>query len=439
MKNRWKALCLALAATLLFGSASVLATPDEGEDTSATLVYGSIDSLMRKNYPVILAMEENIAQLEELDYESIKNEANSGYYAALDAKTQLESLIANVNYTIQSILTASFNPTGDDDFGAATVEGASAVLGSYIAANAASTISSLEAAYEACEDVLHSIRDGSLKKSNELIIMQLKSAENQTVVMAETLYISIKSLEVSESALKRTIASLERTITELELRVKLGQVSELTLAQARGGLTTVKSGLSTLQMNIRTLSMQLEVMVGKNISGDLGTSSLPEVTQEQLDAMNLQSDLTNAKKVSYELANAKDAVDQAKKDYDDIAEKYDYRSTVYTVQQASHSYNAAKFTYDNTVKNFELGFNLLYYQVKDKAQALEAAKSALALAQRQHEANELKYKQGNISKNTLLASQDDVSEAKDNVTTAKYELFSAYHNYHAAVIYGIVN
>ncbi|MBR6259049.1 MAG: TolC family protein [Oscillospiraceae bacterium] len=439
MKNRWKVLCLALAVTLIFGSASVLATPEDGDDTSATLVYGSIDSLMRKNYPAILAMDESIAQLEELDYESIKNEAFDGWYTALDMKSQLESLLTNVNYAIDTISNAALDPTGEDPVGAAAAAGTSAILNSYIAANAASTISSLESAYKSCEEIMDSIRDGSMQRSNELIIMQLKSAENQTVVMAETLYISVKSLEVSESALKRSIAALERTITELELRANLGQISALTLAQAKGGLTTAKSGLATLQMNIRTLSMQLEVMVGKNISGDLGTSSLPEVTKEQLDAMNLQSDLTNAKKVSYELASAKDSVDQAKKEYDKIAESNSYSPTNYRVQQASHTYNSAKFTYDGTVKNFELGFNLLYYQVKDKAQALEAAKAALSLAQTKHEANELKYKQGSISKNALLASQDEVSEAKDNVTTAKYDLFSAYHNYNAAVKYGIVN
>ena len=54
-------------------------------------------------------------------------------------------------------------------------------------------------------------------------------------------------------------------------------------------------------------------------------------------------------------------------------------------------------------------------------------------------ADQLKYEQGTISKNTLLTAQDDLESARDTVATAERNLFSAYNNYRWAVDHGILN
>ena len=63
---------------------------------------------------------------------------------------------------------------------------------------------------------------------------------------------------------------------------------------------------------------------------------------------------------------------------------------------------------------------------------MEYQKSACAAA-------ELKYQQGTISKNSLLEARDSLASAQADVTTARHNLFSAYHTYLWAVEYGILN
>ena len=52
---------------------------------------------------------------------------------------------------------------------------------------------------------------------------------------------------------------------------------------------------------------------------------------------------------------------------------------------------------------------------------------------------ELKYRQGNLSRNALLDAEDELTEAKDAVETARRNLFTAYRTYYWAVNYGVMS
>ena len=84
------------------------------------------------------------------------------------------------------------------------------------------------------------------------MIWQLNNAQDQIVLLGESLYIGILKMETQEAALQRQLAALNRTVEEMELRYQLGQVSALQLEQAKAGRTSLISGLETLQMNIHT-------------------------------------------------------------------------------------------------------------------------------------------------------------------------------------------
>ena len=68
-------------------------------------------------------------------------------------------------------------------------------------------------------------------------------------------------------------------------------------------------------------------------------------------------------------------------------------------KQARHTYYSAKYTYDNTVQNFELGLRNLYLKVKDNQQVLAAARTALAAEKDNFAVAQLKHSQGNLSQN----------------------------------------
>ena len=70
---------------------------------------------------------------------------------------------------------------------------------------------------------------------------------------------------------------------------------------------------------------------------------------------------------------------------------------------------------------------------------MNAAQSALALEETELEVAQLKYQQGTISANALKTAEDELQDAKDSVSTAARDLFSAYNTYQWAVKKGILN
>ena len=255
----------------------------------------------------------------------------------------------------------------------------------------------------------------------------------------QSLYIALVSMESQETALQRQLAALDRQLQEMALREELGQISALTLEQLRDGRVQLTSGMETLRMNIASRKMQLENMIGEAPAGEVDLGPLPEVTPQALAGMNLERDLNNAKSKSYTMLAAQRDLDAAKKDYDAAVREYGRRETNYKYVMARKAMDAAQETYDGAVRDYELGFRQLYLQVKDYAQALEAARSALKVQQGLYAAQELRYDQGSISRNALLSSADEVTAAEEAVETARENLFAAYNNYSWARERGIVN
>lgn len=271
------------------------------------------------------------------------------------------------------------------------------------------------------------------------MIRQLENAQDQIAMAAESLYIALSEMEISNQSLDRQLTALDRTIQEMELRYDLGQISALTLQQTKAGRTALVSGQQTLQMNIGNYKAQLEMLIGAEQTGNIRLQALPQVTGEQLADMDLEADLAAAKEVSYALFDAKRTLDDAKETFDDTAKKYIYNTQKYQYVSAQHTWEAAQYTYNATIQSFENSFRTLYNQVKDYQQVLAAAKTALAVEQDNYAAKQLKYDQGDLSKNKLLDAADEVTAAQEKVDNAAIDLFSAYNSYRWAVDYGILN
>jgi outer membrane protein TolC len=201
--------------------------------------------------------------------------------------------------------------------------------------------------------------------------------------------------------------------------------------------SAVASGLSTLRMNLELYKTQLELLLGAELTGEITLGEVPEVTEAQLAAMDLEKDLAEAKVVSYELYAAAEALADAKETYEDAKDKYGYNTTDY--RAAERTWEAAQLTYNNTIQGYEMKFRTLYAQVHDCKQILEAAKVALDHQQLSYQAAELRHQQGTISENALLDARDSLQEAEGKVKSAAYDLFSSYNNYCWAVQRGILN
>ncbi len=366
-----------------------------------TISFETLDAQVRSGSATYLALEENISAISAMDYDTMSSEL----------RDQLNQLADGIWFS--SIYT-------DDSY----------------------TQNSLQSAYDSLRDTFDDIKSGELQKDNADTIRQLRDAQDQILMGAQTLYAAVLSLEQSRQDLVRSLGTLDRSIEEMELRYQLGQISALTLEQVKSNRATLTSNLDTLDMNLANYKAQLQTFLGQTPTGELTLQPLPHLTQSQLSSMNLEQDLAAAKEKSWTLYSAQLTLEDAEETWKDAQKDYNYGNTKderYLYEMAQHTWQAAQYTYDAAVENYELSFRQLYASVGNYQQLLGAAESTLAYEQQNYEAMQLKYELGTISLNTLLDAEDTYNAAISAVNTAKSDLFTAYNNYCWAVNQGLLS
>lgn len=428
MKKRWTALLLALAmlSALAVGALADEQKKDEpaaetaqtAPDAAGTLSFENLGARMKEKSYALLALEESIALVECTDYEKVEQELRDELNKLADAQWKMTAL-------------GSVGSAASDSGAGMAINMVGAAVGTL--AN-----QTLQLQYDAYREQFDAVRDGKLQKDNAGVVHQLKNMEDSTIQLAQSAYITLLGLEEQSAALARQDAALDRTLAELELRYQLGQISTMTLEQAKAGKIQLESGKATLDMNITALRRQLNAMVGEELTAPLTLGALPAVTAEQLSAMDVEKDLEKAKAASYDLYAAKKTLDDADEEYDDSGAKSYYNERDYKKVQARHKWQSAQYTYNATVQKYELTFRSLCDKVKDCAQILSAAKVSLECERSDLAAAQLKYEQGTISENALHTAEDELYSAQDTVSGAERDLFTAYNNYRWAVDCGLL-
>ena len=379
------------------------------------LAFSEVETLIREKNLNILALEANIDAIAVVDYDQLSDEIKNSLKAIAKQQELLSSMA----------LPPTGNPVQD------------AVNDTLAEMVTSSALQSLQSTYDSLDATFDDLESGRMEEDNDAIIRQLYNARDQIVKGGETLYIALAEMSITEASLGRSQAALDRTIQEMELRYEMGQISALTLQEVKAGRTSLVSGRETLAMNLVNYKTQLEMMVGADLTGELRLQPLPRVTAEELAAMDLEADLKEAVKHSYDIFSAGQSMDKAEESFNEAWDAYDKDD--YRYLSAKHARQAARYTYDAAVLNFEMGFRALYRQVQDYRQILTAAETALALEEASYAAAQLKHSQGIISQNALLTAADELETARDTVNSAAIDLFSAYNNYRWAVDHGILN
>jgi len=410
-------------------------TAPEAEDA---LRFLDLREKLLENYYPLLTLGESIQTLEEWDYErtesELRDQLNETARQQHAANSGSSARLAPLNAMISAGLS-------EDPANVALLASQAALQASAATGSALSSMLSqqLQMQYDAYEEAYDKVREGKLQADNEGVKRQLRNLQDQTVLVAESLFITCKGLAAQDAALTRTVASLERTEREMRLRSELGQVSVLTVQQVDAGLAQARSGQKTLRMNLDNILLQLKAMCGVPLDQTLTIGALPQVTAAQLDAMELEADLARAQEKSYELYDAKKTCDDAKEAYEDAKDEYGERSKKNEWMQAKHTWQAAQYTYENAKQSYELRFRTLFAQVKDAAQALDAKRAAVTAQERLYAAEALRYEQGTISANALANAEDELARVRDEAASALRDLYAQYRTYENAVTYGILN
>ena len=364
-------------------------------DAVGSVTFENVERRMRESNLQVLSLQESVDMLESIDYADLQE----------DLRKQLNQIAKGQWYMV--------------------LMGQSGTL----------AYEQMDQAYEAVREQFDAIKDGDMQEDNTSSMRQLKNLQDQIIMAGETTYVALAAMELQEASLQRQLAAMNRTVEEMELRYQLGQISSLQLSQTKAGQASLASALATLQMNIRTYKNQLEMLLGADMTGAIQMGAVPTVTEKQIASMDVEADLQAAKEQSYELLAASNTLSDERESFED---NYGGGDSL-TSRQAKHTWQAAQYTYNNTVQDYERRFQALYDQVNDYRQIWEASKVSLETQKLSYASSELQYQQGTISHNTLLDAADDLSDAEEAVQSAAIDLFSAYNTYCWAVQHGILN
>ena len=169
-----------------------LAGPDDGAQTIVpdpvgSISFANVERRIRENNLTILGLEENVAILQDIDYEKLEKDLRDG---------------------LNSIATAQWS----------MIQGASAGMIDSVAASLSKT--SMQQQYDALRTQFDDLKDGKLQSDNETLIRQLQNGEDQLVLAGEATFIALAAMESQETSLQRQLAALNRTVEELELRYR---------------------------------------------------------------------------------------------------------------------------------------------------------------------------------------------------------------------------
>lgn len=358
-------------------------------DAEGTVSFQNLESRLRKNNLSVLSLQNTLDIQKKFDRKSTYN-----------------SLIDSINILVDQSWALSQNGTDTKE---------------------------LNASIEAMRAKLDPLKEDKYQETLDALSHQMENSIQKIIQGAQTLYLNMVSYEVSLSDLNRALASLDRNVREMELRVSLGQMSELTLAQLKATQQSTKSQKASMELALEKMRASLALLLGEPTTENLKLAVLPsDWRKATLLNKDYDTALKQAKEKSYTIYSAEKSLKDTKKDWDDAQKNIVPRTFDYN--KAEQTYKSSISTHDTAIRNFEINFKEIYQAVPDTQQALTAAEATLAYQEKLYAAATLKYQQGQISQKQLTAAEDELLLARSARTTAEIKAFTAYHQYQLAFI-----
>lgn len=219
---------------------------------------------------------------------------------------------------------------------------------------------------------------------------------NYTIVWnMESLFIQYNDLERQLQDMQAQKPLIEKKLEIAKLQKELGLATDKTVLEAESQLDQMGAGIQQLEESKEMIKQTFNVNLAQPYDTELTIEEVPDVTEEQIQAIDVDADFEKAVKESYAVKL---------NDNEDDKE------------------NDAK-------RKFENSFYRAYQDILDKQKALEAEKANFAVAETNLKIAEAKYELGMLSslqydaeKNSFISKENALEKAKDN-------LFKAYRQY----------
>ena len=220
-------------------------------DEQGELTFQNLHRRVREGNATMLSVDQQLARLNAMDREQAFDDLVSAY----NAMTDMLFNYAKMGSTMGAMAGAA-NP----------------LLSTYNMMDTSFSSAYLQSQQAQLETQLDALKPEEYAETYRESVWQIETGQKQILAGAESLYITILSLERTLEDGNRGLATLDRTLTEMEKRYELGQISQLTLLELQNTRAQTLSQLQSLEIQIRLLKAQLQSLVGLAPDGELTLS-----------------------------------------------------------------------------------------------------------------------------------------------------------------------
>ena len=379
-------------------------------DSTNYVYFASIDRLVRENNESIKSFKKTLASVLGTDTSAQFKDQIASYEIQ---NASLSQQAAGYQASADELFKAAENSKDETTKAALEAQAnAMALLAQQAKMNIAVNEGIISGLEDSQEDTQHQIEDTYTATKK-----QLDNAADQIVIGAETQYITLVTIDNNINTLNRSIAAVDRSIDVMKVQLEIGMASEMDLKTLENQRQTLESNLETLKSQQKTLQQSLSLTLGNEVGTYVEARTLPYMNNYRLQSINYDEDLEQAMDNSYAIWQKWDTARKASNDYED------------NITSTADAYQAAKIDLEATKEQTENSFKALYDTLLEKQRLFEQAKENLEFAEENFKVVEVKYNMGNISTLEYENEKDTVESAKDAVTTAEVDFFTAYNNY----------
>lgn len=269
-------------------------------------------------------------------------------------------------------------------------------------------------AYLNSEIQYENLREQGDNNTNDQETYRLNYAKEEATLakQAKLLMINYWSSLANLQTYKNNIETAQANLDQAARKVAAGTATESSRITAEQSLTTAQTALKTAETGISSTKEELCLMLGWDYGADVNIGALPEVTAEQVAAIDLAADIVKAKANNYSLLSTTRQLSNA--------QTSSVRETL-TNTKATSEQNIASNVAD------------LYTTLNRAVTELNAAEDTLKVQATNLAAAERKKAAGTMTEKDYNSAALAYSSAETAVQVKKYAVLTAYVNYEAAV------
>ena len=298
---------------------------------------------------------------------------------------ELEGLIHEYNATVQNNQYMS----GDDD--------------------ASSRMSDLNLQIQG--DNMQKQGDETLEDSR-IYLLTYEQAEKNLVVTAQSDMISYYENLIQKEQAEATLTEAKENLALAQTKLSAGTITQLDLLTAQENVQTAENNLTQLENTIKNLKENFQVLLGWSYNDSPEIGSLTDVDENEIAAMNPDTDLAQAIENNYTLKINERKLENAKNE---------------TVK------NQLTTAIANNKKQIGASLSGAYKKVLSAQISLQQAQTKAQLEQTNLSNAALKMAAGMMTKNDYDAQERAAKTSENSVKTAQISLLSAVENYKWAV------